>query len=236
MPLWSSVCPRGTCESGAAYDHIALSIAAYEASREVSPFSSKYDAYLGGKATLTTMERDGLALFKGKAKCARCHVSTGKAPLFTDFTYDNLGVPRNPENPFYTELAFNPLGAAWIDLGLGGFLESRSDYAEYAKKNMGKFKVPTLRNVDKRPSSDFVKAYGHNGYFKSLKEIVHFYNTRDLLPTCLPGSSGEKVTCWPLPELALNMNTKEVGNLGLSNAEEEAIVAFLRTLSDGYMP
>ena len=234
--LFRQVWGPNACESGAAYDHIALSIAAYEASREVSPFSSKYDAYLAGKATLTTIERDGLALFKGKAKCARCHVSTGKAPLFTDFTYDNLGVPRNPDNPFYTELEFNPLGAAWIDLGLGGFLESRSDYAEYAKKNMGKFKVPTLRNVDKRPSSDFVKAYGHNGYFKSLKEIVHFYNTRDLLPTCLPGSAGEKMTCWPLPELALNMNTKEVGNLGLTNAEEEAIVAFLRTLSDGYMP
>ena len=234
--LFRQVWGSDACDSGAAYDYIALSIAAYEASREVSPFSSKYDAYLAGKATLTTIERDGLALFKGKAKCARCHVSTGKAPLFTDFTYDNLGVPRNPDNPFYTELEFNPLGAAWIDLGLGGFLESRSDYAEYAKKNMGKFKVPTLRNVDKRPSSDFVKAYGHNGYFKSLKEIVHFYNTRDLLPTCLPGSPGEKMTCWPLPELALNMNTKEVGNLGLSNAEEEAIVAFLRTLSDGYMP
>ncbi len=89
----------------------------------------------------------------------------------------------------------------------------------------GKHKVPTLRNVDKRPYPGFVKAYGHNGYFKSLKEIVHFYNTRDV--------SGAG---WPLPEVAENMNTAEMGKLGLTDAEEEAIVAFLGTLSDGYRP
>ena len=79
--------------------------------------------------------------------------------------------------------------------------------------------------MDKRPDSGFVKAYGHNGYFKSLKEIVHCYNTRDV--------SGAG---WPLPEVTENMNTAEMGNLGLTDAEEEAIVAFLGTLSDGYRP
>ena len=79
--------------------------------------------------------------------------------------------------------------------------------------------------MDKRPDSGFVKAYGHNGYFKSLKDIVHFYNTRDV-----PGAG------WPPPEVAENMNTAELGNLGLTDAEEEAIVAFLGTLSDGYVP
>lgn len=96
--------------------------------------------------------------------------------------------------------------------------------------------MPTLRNVDKKTSPDFVKAFGHNGYFKSLKEIVHFYNTRDVLPTCAPGSPGEKVTCWPEPELALTMNTTELGNLKLSDAEEDALVAFMKTLTDGYQP
>ena len=88
---------------------------------------------------------------------------------------------------------------------------------------MGKHKVPTLRNVDKRPYPEFVKAYGHNGYFKSLKEIVHFYNTRDV-----------EGAAWPPPEVPENVNTTELGNLGLSDAEEDAIVAFLKTLTDGY--
>lgn len=222
-------------KSNLAYDYIALAIAAYEGSAESNAFTSKYDAFLAGKAFLTPEERRGLALFNGKGKCARCHVNTGKKPLFTDYTYDNLGVPRNVENPFY-QSTFNPLGAAWIDLGLGGFLESRIDYSRFAKANLGKHKVPTLRNVDKKAAPDVVKAFGHNGYFKSLKEIVHFYNTRDVLPTCAPGSPGEKVTCWPEPELALTMNTTELGNLKLSDAEEDAMVAFMKTLTDGYQP
>ncbi len=217
-----------------AYDEIALSIAAYEGSREVSQFSSKYDYYLAGRTELTEQEKKGLGLFKGKARCSSCHPTGGKRPLLTDFTYDNVGVPRNPENPFYNMTEFNPLGAAWIDPGLGGFLSSRENLLKFQRENYGKFKVPTLRNVDKRPSSGFVKAYSHNGYFKSLKEIVHFYNTRDVLPVCGIKDSVPGENCWPLPELALNMNTKEVGNLGLSNVEEDAIVAFLKTLSDGY--
>ncbi|HTB42830.1 MAG TPA: hypothetical protein VK741_04330, partial [Acetobacteraceae bacterium] len=96
------------------------------------------------------------------------------------------------------------------------------------------FQVPTLRDVDKRPYPEFVKAYGHNGYFLSLKEIVHFYNTRDVLPRCRAGDPGEGTTCWPAPESTANMNTKRVGRLGLSDADEDAIVSFMQTLSDGY--
>ena len=95
--------------------------------------------------------------------------------------------------------------------------------------------MPTLRNVDKRPFPEFVKAYGHNGFFKSLKEIVHFYNTRDVLPECpedFEGVPGE--SCWPAPEVSANLNTQFVGDLGLSDAEEDAIVAFMKTLSDGF--
>lgn len=215
-----------------AYEAIARSIAAYERSREVNPFASRYDFHLKGKAKLTTSEINGLALFNGKAKCAQCHPSTPgpydpENALFTDYTYDNLGVPKNPLNPFYYNFVYNPQGVHWVDLGLGGFLNDQSQN--------GKQKVPTLRNVDKRPYPTFVKAFGHNGYFKSLEAIVHFYNTRDTLPTCsdplnigeLPGEN-----CWPAPEYALTVNQSELGNLGLTAQEEADIVAFLKTLTD----
>jgi cytochrome c peroxidase len=104
-----------------------------------------------------------------------------------------------------------------------------------AAQNQARFQVPTLRNVDKRPHASFVKAYGHNGYFKSLKSIVHFYNTRDVLPRCRPGDPGEGTTCWPAPESTENMNTKRVGRLGLSDEEENALVSFMQTLTDGFM-
>jgi len=242
MEVWGeAMCDPANVD--AAYDAIGLSIAAYEASSEVSAFTSKYDAVIGKKGPqmkprLTAMERKGRALFRGKAKCERCHPSKGMSPLFTDFTYDNLGIPRNPENPFYTELAFNPLGADWVDLGLGGFLDTRPEYADLAPENYGKQKVPTLRNLDKRPYPMFVKAYGHNGYFKSLKGIVHFYNTRDVKPLCAdpltPMEEALAQDCWPEPEVAENVNTDELGNLGLSDEEEDAIVVFLKTLSDGF--
>jgi cytochrome c peroxidase len=203
------------------YECIGRSIAAFERSDEVSPFTSKYDYWLIGKARLTGQELWGLELFNGKAQCAQCHV----APLFTDFTYDNLGVPRNPLNPFYNELDWNPAGEDWVDVGLGGFLQAAGYDETVWGPEMGKQKVPTLRNVDLRPAKKFVKAYAHNGYFKSLDEIVHFYNTRDV-----PGMG------WPEPEVAENVNTTELGNLGLTKGEELALVAFLKTLSDGYVP
>ena len=178
---------------------------------------------------LSKQELRGLELFNGKARCAACHISepvNRKPPLFTDFTYDNLGVPKNPENPFYNMPPnINPLGANWVDLGLGGFLKSISTTEDPIawESEVGKHKVPTLRNVDKRPYPEFVKAYGHNGYFKSLEEIVHFYNTRDVKP-------------WPAPEVAANVNTSEMGNLRLTAMQEADVVAFLKTLTDGYRP
>ena len=238
--LFEQVWGSGICgDINAAYDAIALSIAAYEASPEVNAFTSKYDWSMKGKAKLTQQERWGFALFQGKGKCNRCHVSEGRNPLFTDFSYDNLGIPKNPQNPFYTQVDFNPEGFNWIDSGLGGFLATRADYAAYADANMGKHKVPTLRNADLRAFPGGVKAYGHNGYFKSLKGIVHFYNTRDVKKTC-PGDYTEAqalaAKCWPAPEVDQNVNTAELGKLGLNPAEEDAIVAFLKALSDGYTP
>jgi cytochrome c peroxidase len=86
-----------------------------------------------------------------------------------------------------------------------------------------------------RPHATFVKAYMHNGYLKSLKEVVHFYNTRDVYKvksgTCPAGT--EKQTCWPAPEVPENVDTT-IGNLGLTDKEEDQIVAFMRALTDGY--
>jgi len=202
------------------YECIARAIAAYERSAEVSQFTSKYDYWLKGQARLTGQEQWGLSLFRGKGKCAACHAE----PLFTDFTYDNLGVPKNPMNPFY-DMPYNSDGESWVDPGLGGFLQAAGYDETVYGPEWGKQKVPTLRNVDLRPFKRFIKAYGHNGYFKSLEETVHFYNTRDV-----PGAG------WPDPEVAANINATEMGNLGLNHGEELAIVAFLKTLSDGYVP
>ena len=136
--------------------------------------------------------------------------------------------------------AANSLGASYIDAGVGAFLEGPEnpdrDWTPLAKSFIGKYKTPTLRNVDKRPRPDFVKAYMHNGYLKSLKEVVHFYNTRDALPRCQAGDPGEKLTCWPAPEHAETMNRRQLGNLGLTSQQEDQIVAFLKTLTDGYTP
>jgi len=198
------------------FDRVGLAIAAYEGSSEVNQFSSKFDYYLKGIIKLSPEEKQGLNLFNNKGNCALCHISIGKKPLFTDFTFDNLGAPKNHKNPVYN------YNRAFIDYGLGGYLSTRTDsYKDFASINMGKHKVPTLRNVDKRPYNGFTKAYLHNGVFKSLKEVVHFYNTRD-------------VGSWPAPEVSANINKVQVGDLGLTDREENAIVAFMKTLSDGY--
>jgi len=220
--------PEDRAKSNMAYDSIALSIAAYEASIDVNAFSSRYDLSFTGKVQLTKQERKGFSLFQGKGKCKLCHISQGQKALFTDFTFDNLGIPQNPENPAGTAPDF-------VDPGLGGFLMNAGYLEEVYLAEWGKHKVPTLRNVDLRPSSGDIKAYGHNGYFKSLEGIVHFYNTRDVKQKC-PGPYTEAqalaADCWPAPEVADTVNTAELGNLGLSASEEAAIVSFLKALSD----
>jgi cytochrome c peroxidase len=199
---------------------IADAIAHYEKTNEVSPFSSKYDAYLAGNATLTDQEMAGLQLVTGSttgrpggpanykfAQCVLCHgipSDPSQGPdLWTNTCYANIGTPRNPLNPYYQQtnsttdpLGYNPLGENFVDLGLGDFLyvalglpsgntgPGSNGQGDYLQIN-GTFKAPTLRNVDARPSEGFVKAYMHNGVFKSLKDVVHFYNTRNL--TTVPG-------------------------------------------------
>ena len=203
-----------------AYNQTADAIAAFEATAELNKFSSKFDAVRAGKARFTMQEARGQMLFNEKGKCSVCHVAGGMMSggmrggmgggmgggssgpvLFTDFKYHNLGLPKNTEFP----LASNP-----VDLGLGGILKINSEN--------GKFKTSDLRNVA------LTGPYMHNGLLKSLKDVVHFYNTRDI-----PG-------LWPAPEVSQNVEREHVGNLGLSSAEEDAIVAFLLTLTDGYTP
>jgi cytochrome c peroxidase len=239
------------------YDQFGLAISAYEFSPEVSPFTSKYDSVQAGKDRFTPQEKLGYELFRGKARCNECHRDggPGEEPLFTDFTASNLGVPGNPGLQFHYEsrpdqrgytpsIGANIAGAAYVDKGVGTFLRTLqsdsgqldpdSGWIKLAPKFDAKFQVPTLRNVDMRPGPDFVKAYMHNGYFKSLKEVVHFYNTRDVLPKCKADDPGEKVTCWPAPEDPTNLNKRQLGNLQLTGQEEDALVAFLKTLTDGY--
>jgi cytochrome c peroxidase len=251
LPVHLSAVDRG--RAATTFDQMAQSIASYEASHEVAGFSSKYDAVQAGKAQFTAQEQQGYDLFRGKAKCNGCHRDggPGEEPLFTDFTASNIGTPANPSLPYYAEgepdergYVANKAGSSFVDLGVGGFLANGHPLSQpsvvdarwrpLVPQNRGRFRVPTLRNVDKRPSADFVKAYGHNGYFRSLKEIVHFYNTRDVLPRCAPHDPREGTGCWPAPEITENMNTNKVGRLNLSNEEEDALVAFMQTLTDGF--
>jgi cytochrome c peroxidase len=252
MPVHLGPVDRG--RAGTTFDQMAQSIANYEASAEVTTFTSKFDAMLAGKAQFTAQEQAGYELFRGKAQCNNCHRDggPGEDPLFTDFTASNIGTPANPRLPYYAEdrpdprgYVANPAGSSFVDGGVGGFLTKGhplsqpsavdARWLKLAPDNQGRFRVPTLRNVDRRPYPTFVKAYGHNGYFKGLKSIVHFYNTRDVLPRCQPNDPGEGTTCWPAPESTVNMNTKRMGRLGLSDAEEDALVSFMQTLTDGFL-
>jgi cytochrome c peroxidase len=252
--------PGSLANVEAAYDQVALSIAAFERTQIFGQFSSRYDTYLAacldagggmedcaegegkiarktGKKMFTNVELRGFQLFVGEndnngklmkregAACAECHIAewTEAAdyglpvqvpawapagmvpPIFTDFTYDNLGLPVN------TEFPIGPSPS--LDFGLGTVTGDPDDN--------GKFKVMPVRNIG------LSAPYAHNGLFKSLKEIVHFYNTRDV-PGALPQGQD-----WPAPQYPATMNTDELGNLGLSDADEDALVAFMKTLSDG---
>jgi cytochrome c peroxidase len=201
--------PRALDDVEGAFETITRALAAFERTPRFAPFSSRYDAFLAGRGRLSPKEARGLALFNDpkKGNCAACHPSTpsedGTPPLFTDFTYDNLGVPRNPRGGISAQ------GAGAADLGLGGVLGVPAEN--------GKFRVPTLRNVA------LTAPYMHNGVFESLEEVVRYYSTRDTQP-------------WPAAEYPETVNREELGSLGLTEEEQGAIVAFLRTLTDGARP
>ena len=207
------------------FDRMAQAIAAYERTAEVCAFSSKFDAWLAGQASLNRMELMGYRFFL-RAGCANCHSAQperapgGSAvpPLFTDFSYHNLGLPRN--------LALPGGADAPPDLGLGGVAAVQAADPEGLQR--GRFKVPTLRNVAR------TAPYGHNGVFRTLEELVSFYNTRDMLPTCPEGGAASARPCWRAPEVAENVNRTDMGRLGMCPMQVRAIVAFLNTLTDGW--
>jgi cytochrome c peroxidase len=286
MPIKLSPADRAIANH--VYDHWGQSIDQYETSPDVSAFSSKFDAFLEGKYTMTSDEMAGYNLFRGKANCNSCHLDgrstaptppppegtapnsedTGAAadtrPVFTCFGSANLGLPLNPRDaifyqntPDFFGFTPNPFGFGFRDLGLGTFLRSgpgswaspNDDWTQFAPSSDGKMQTSSARNVamtppqcptTEAPGPYFQKQFFHNGYIKSLKQLVHFYNTRDVWAQ--PVTSGhckagtiEKVTCWPTPEVP-NPNTLDmtIGKLGLTDTEENQIVAFLQTLTDGF--
>lgn len=122
-----------------------------------------------------------------------------------------------------------------------GLAEHTTPSAPEASPHAGAFRTPTLRNVDRRPRSGFTKAFMHNGYFKRLEDVVHFYNTATLKldpVKCPPGTTAaqaRKRDCWPAPEVDNGLAASAFGlfgNLGLTPAEEHAIVVYLQTLTD----
>ncbi len=217
-----------------AYEYVAEALAAYMRSPEVNPFTSKYDYWKKGEAEFTDSEARGYMLFTNitmmGAKCANCHsVSSDESQspsLFTNFGYQNVGTPRNPELLYYfLPLPLNPAGDNYVDRGLGDFMRSAAYPEEQAAKEDGKFKIPSLRNCA------VTAPYEHNGVFKTLRDVVVFNNTRDV-----PGAG------WPAPEVAENVHRhmppmpRTFGQLGLTDQQVDDIVVFLQTLTDGYQP
>lgn len=204
-----------TAEASVAYDKVAEAIGEFEQTFEFVPFTSKYDYFLAGKANLSTNEMDGLAVFD--SACASCHPSqaeitnNGKIipPLFTKFTYENIGVPANGHEMF---------DEYPTDNGLGGRTDPDGEIL-FPNEN-GKFRISSLRNIER------TAPYSHNGLFATLDAMVNFLNTRDV-----PEAD------WAAPEVAKNVmiaEPGELGDLGLSPQDETDLVAFLKTLNDGY--
>jgi cytochrome c peroxidase len=271
------------------YNHWAQSVSFYERGADVSPFTSKFDAFLSNPTQfpLSADEMAGYNLFRGKANCNSCHLDgrstaptppppegtapnssdNGAAadtrPLFTCFGYANLGLPLNPRDAFYYQttpdffgFTGNPFGFGYRDLGVGTFLRSgpgtwpnpNSEWTSLAPAWDGRMQTSTARNVamtppqcptTEAPGPYFQKEFFHNGYIKSLKQLVHFYNTRDVFPFSMtsghcPSGKTEKVDCWPSPEVPGPTEDMTVGKLNLTDHEEDLIVTFLETLTDGF--
>lgn len=200
-------------------------------------YDSKYDLYLQGKVSLGEAEMRGLKLYEDPAKgnCASCHpnrkTSDGHRPAFTDYQFEALGVPRNPEIEANADPKF-------YDLGICG--PSRTDAYSKQAANCGLFKTPSLRNVATR------HAFFHNGVYHDLKDVMRFYAERDLHPEKFyprkPDGSVDVYNDLP-PRYRANLDTidapfdrKPGQQPALNEAEMDDIIAFLGTLTDGYKP
>jgi cytochrome c peroxidase len=198
-----------------AYDALTQIIASFERTDEFSPFDSKYDKYLKGEYDLTALEDLGKSLFfsNNNNSCASCHVLKGedkKGETFTNYEFHNIGIPSNLELR-----AKN--GVKDIDKGL---LNNPSVTDE---KQMGKYKVPTLRNVA------VTAPYMHNGVFSDLRTVVEFYdkyNNKDRI------INKETNKAWDEPEVKDTISLKELKAKELSDRKVEALVAFMELLTD----
>jgi cytochrome c peroxidase len=234
---------------------MARAVAAFEKEDpSFQQFSSKFDAALRGQARLSAQETRGLVIFNDPAKgnCIACHTSTavnGQPPMFSNFTYHALGVPRNwaisynrddLPRPSFAPANGAALGAPnhqYYDMGLCGPFRS-----DLSGKNQfcGQFRVPSLRNVALK------HAYFHNGVFGSLQQVVNFYNTRDITP-----AQWFKKVDGITPDIAYNdlplslnasvdrrppFNPLPNGRPRLLDADVRAVVSLLCTLTDGYNP
>jgi cytochrome c peroxidase len=197
------------------------------------PYSSKFDQWLDGKANLTTQELRGKQLFDDPngGNCASCHIdeqgANGAHPLFTDFQFEALGVPRNGEIPWNK----NP---DYYDLGLCG--PFRKDAAAKEPSNCGLFRTPTLRNAAMR------HVFFHNGRFHTLREVLLFYVERDTDPgkwyPKKPGGGVEKFDDLP-PQYRDNVDRtdaplgRDLGQQPIWDEQDiDDVIAFLRTLVD----
>ena len=199
---------------------ITDAIVNYEMGPEFAKFDSKYDWFLQGKAQFSALEKLGLSVFEDKRKgnCASCHQSSkgenGKPAVFTNYTYANLGLAKPNLSSFYTiSKQYNPKGKDFVDKGL-----AENANIHDSPNQLGKFKVPTLRNVA------ITAPYMHNGMFDDLRQAVEFHNTRDV----------DKK--WGKAEVSVNVDQQHLGNLKLNAQEVDALVAFMKTLTDGYRP
>lgn len=218
-----------------AADEAMFAIARYQIeSRDFHPFTSQFDAWLAGRASLTGAELRGYRLFDDPAKgnCAACHLDQptrdGRPPLFTDFQYEALGAPRNPaiaanRNPQY------------YDLGLcGPYRADLSRETQYC----GMFLTPSLRNVATR------HVFFHNGVFHSLAQVLDFYVNRDLHPERFYArdATGHVIPYDDLParyranvdRVDAPFNRRAGEQPALTPAEIRDVIAFLGTLTDGY--
>jgi cytochrome c peroxidase len=215
----------------------------------------------GGKGNCNSCHLDGLSttLKPGQTDTG---TPANTAPLFTGFCYANLGLPLNPRDAFYYQtvpdgfgFTPNPYGFGYRDLGLGTFLRSgfgsapnpNSQWVQYAPQEDGEMQTSTIRNAGmappqcpttEAPGPYFQKEFFHNGYIKSLKQLVHFYNTRDVYAYSVtsghcPAGTTEKVDCWPMPEVP-NNEDMTVGNLGLTDQEENLLVLAIQLATDGF--
>ncbi len=206
-------------DANGTYAAMAESIAKFEKTEAFAPFDSKYDRYLQGKYVMTPQEELGMALFFSEANtnCATCHQLNSQSEVeketFSNYEFHNIGVPPNTD--LYS--ANTPLAGGVIDDGLF------RNPAVSDEAHKGKFKTPTLRNVA------VTAPYMHNGVFKELRTVIEFY---DHMGSGEQPENPETGLPWENPETNATVSRTDLSMPALSDTKIDALVAFLKTLTD----